>query len=216
MSAVIDRDYCLKHPVKIIRLFGLGVYLGMALSTHKTLLQRVTEKYQASRIPFPGPVGNAYRLSALFELRVSRIYAAMARQFAHEPDAAKLFSDLSQEETEHGRVMLTCLFQVTLSPKVGFIPSIRDPEIRAGLARLRALERRVRTLTLDEALDLALDLERGEVNIIFGRLLAQVDSAQLALFAERLRGPQNHSQSVPKRVKALRQGRATNTAAAAA
>ena len=207
MSAVIDRQYCLSHPVQIARLFGLDVCLGMLLSSHKTLLERVTEKYQANRIPFPGALGNAYRLSALFELRVARLYAAMARRFRDEPDAARLFADLSEEEMEHGRVMLTCLFQVSVSPSSAFMPSIRDPEIRAELSRLRSLERQVDQLSLDEALDLTIELERGEVNIIFGRLLGQVDSAQLQLFAHELTGPQSHATCVPRRIQDLKRSR---------
>jgi rubrerythrin len=213
MSAVIDRQYCLSHPFQIARLFGLDIFLGMLLSSRKTLLERVTEKYQASRIPFPGTLGNAYRLSALFEFRAARLYAAMARRFRDQPDAARLFSDLSEEEMEHGRVMLTCLFQVTLSQKPAFVPSIRDPEIRAELRRLRALERTIDQLSLDQALDLAIELERGEVNVIFGRLLGQVESAQLQLFAKELTGPQSHATCVPKRIQDLRRSRAAQSLA---
>jgi hypothetical protein len=203
MQALIDRDYCLRHPAKIIRLFGFGVYLGMLLDRRKTLLERVVEKYRAHGVAAPGAIGNAYKCSALFEFRVARISAAMARQFADQPAAAALFGELSDEEMEHGRVMLTCLFQVSVGPTLDFLPSVRDPEVRDALKRLRAIERRVPEMTLEEALTTTAGLERGEVNVIFGRLLGQVDKAQLALFAQQLTGTQNHSESVPRRIAEL-------------
>lgn len=205
MQAVIDRDFCLRHPLRIIRLFGPGVWLGMLLDRRKTLLERVLARYQAHAVPAPGALGCAYKCSALFEFRVARIYAAMAARFADQPAAAALFRDLSEEELEHGRVMLACLFEVTARPDLLFLPSVRDPEIRTALARLRAIEREVPQMTLAQALDTTADLERGEVNIIFGRLLGQVQRDQMALFAEHLGGAQGHSESVPRRIAALRQ-----------
>lgn len=216
MSAVIDRSFCLQHPFQITRLFGLDVFLGMLLSSRKTLLQRVADKYQASRIPFPGSVGNAYRLSALFEFRVARIYSAMAKRFGDDREAARLFAELAEEENEHGRIMLTCLFHITASEKPAFVPSVRDPEIRSELARLRLLEGKVATLSLDQALNLALDLESGEVNVIFGRLLGQVDAEQLRLFAAQLEGAQSHAESVPRRIAELRARRGTQATRQAA
>lgn len=205
MQAVIDRDYCLRHPGKIIRLFGLDVWLGMLLDRNKTLLERVVDKYRAHAVPLPGALGGAYKCSALFEFRVARIYAAMAERFADTPEASGLFQDLSEEELEHGRVMLTCLFHVTAGPGRDFAPSVRDPDIRDALRRLRAIERRVPEMDLGEALRVTGELEASEVNVIFGRLLAQVDKAELALFAEHLSGAEGHSESVPRRIAALRQ-----------
>jgi hypothetical protein len=204
MHAVIDRDYCLRHPAEIIRLYGLGVFLGMLIDKRMTLLERVTRNYQATRIPLPGPVGNAYRLSALIEYRISRIYAALADRFADDPEAARLFADLSAEEEEHGRVMLACLFHVKHSPTLRYVPSLLDPEIRATLIRLRTLKKQIHSLSLDAALELTAELEGGEVNVIFERLLRQVDAAQLVLCAERLAGALSHSESVPRRMKTLR------------
>ncbi|MCF7983917.1 MAG: hypothetical protein K9L70_05890 [Thiohalocapsa sp.] len=60
MQAVIDRAYCLRHPGRIVRLFGLDVYMGLLLNKRKTLLERVTEKYRTNAVAVPGAVGNAY------------------------------------------------------------------------------------------------------------------------------------------------------------
>jgi rubrerythrin len=213
MQAVIDRDYCLRHPAKIIRLFGFKVYVGMLVDKRKTLLERLVEHYRLHATAAPGSVGNAYKCSALVEFRVARIYAAMAERFAEDPEAATLFQDLSEEEMEHGRIMLTCLFYVTAGPDLRFVPSVRDPRVRDTMNRLRELEQRVPQMDLDEALRATAELEGGEVNVIFGRLLAQVDEAQLSLFAEQLEASQNHSESVPRRIAELKQRSKAGTAA---
>jgi rubrerythrin len=205
MQAVIDRAHCLKHPFKIVRLFGLDVFLGMLLRTDKTLLERIAEKYRARRIAMPGTVGSAYKLSALFEYRVAHIYGAMAERFRSIPEAHRLFLDLKEEEMEHGRLMLACLYQVAVSPDVQFVPSVRDPEIRESLNELRRIEREVAGMSLEQALATTGRLEASEVNTIFGRLLKQVGKAETELFAEELRGAKSHPESVPRRIKELRE-----------
>lgn len=204
METIIERGYCLRHPRKIIRLFGLDIYLGLLFDKKKSLLERLTNKYSIEGIPMPGSVGNAYKLSALIEFRVARIYKSMAEQFQETPDAHQLFMDLYNEEMEHGRMMLHCYYTVELSPSIKFIPGISDPKIRNTLHDLRALEKRVFTLSLDKALEITNELERGEVNIIFGQLLTQVDQEQSLLFIEQFKKAENHSESVPRRTRELR------------
>ncbi len=205
METIIERDYCIRHPNKIIPLFGLDIYFGLLFNTNTSLLERLTNKYYAAGIPMPGSVGNAYKLSALIEFRVARIYQRMAEQFRQHPAANKLFLDLYNEEMEHGRLMLLCYYTVELTPSIRFIPSVRDPEIRNTLQDLKALERRVHTFSLDQALDTTKELEQGEVNIIFGKLLSQVDQEQSLLFIEQFKQMENHSESVPRRIRELRQ-----------
>jgi hypothetical protein len=204
MQAVIDRDYCLKNPRKIIQLFGLDVFLGMLLGKDRTLLERVTEKYQARSVAMPGSLGNAYKLSALFEYRVAHIYGAMERRFAANRDVAALFRDLKEEEMEHGRLMLACLYRIGVGPEVDFVPTVREPSIRDSLNKLREIERKVPQMSLEEAFKVTIELEASEVNVIFGRLLNQVGKAETELFAEQLKGAQSHPESVPRRVKELK------------
>jgi len=205
MESIIERDYCIRHPGKIIGLFGLDVYLGLLFNKNKSLLERLTDKYSAHGVAMPGSVGNAYKLSALFEFRVARIYERMAERFKDQPAAKDLFMELHNEEMEHGRLMLVCYYTVELTPSIEFIPDVRDPAIRDALNELRELQRRVDTLSLPEALDITDELERGEVNVIFGKLLNQVDQAQSKLFAEQFKGVEGHSESVPRRIRELKQ-----------
>ncbi|MGE0082336.1 MAG: hypothetical protein AB7U81_13680 [Thiohalomonadaceae bacterium] len=204
MTGLIGRDYCFRHAGSIVRSFGFGVFLGTLASTRKTLLERAVAHYESRGYAFPGHVGRAYRLAALIEARVARIYGRLAERFAGEPEAAALFRELAQEELEHSRLMQLCRFLVVLHPRLEFVPAIRDPQIRAIRAELRALERRIDSMTLDQALDAAVAVEQGEINAVFERLLRQVDSEATRLFEGRLDEVQGHAKSVPRRVALLR------------
>ncbi|MEA3276887.1 MAG: hypothetical protein U9Q81_16725 [Pseudomonadota bacterium] len=100
--------------------------------------------------------------------------------------------------------MLTCLYQIAMNPSVDFVPSIRDPEIRESLGKLRATEKQVPAMSLEEALKVTDALEASEVNVIFGRLLKQIGKPETELFANKLKGAQSHTVSVPRRIKELR------------
>ena len=204
MAEIIGRKYCLKHPGKIIKVFGLEVFLGMLFSK-KSLLQRVTEAYEHYGIAMPGAIGNAYKISALIEYRMARLYGKMADRFVDREEVHTFFEELQREEKEHARLMMLCLYSVVLNQHVQFIPSIRDPEISGILRRIKAVERSVDTLTLDEALGLTEELEKGEINTIFDKLLKQTRRSESLIFEEEMQSLENHSRCVPKRIKALRQ-----------
>lgn len=204
MSALIDREYCLRHPGSIVRTFGLGTFLG-TIAGGKSLLERAVERHQRHGYAYPGYVGRAYRLAALIELRVARIYGKLARRFADQPEVAALFHELDEEEQEHSRLMELCRYVVVRHPRLKYLPEIRHPNIRAILAQLRELSRAVDALSLDDALDITVELEQGEINSIFDRLLKQTDADAARLFESRLRQAEGHAESVPRRVTALRE-----------
>ncbi len=205
MSGLIDRDYCLKHPGRIVESFGLAVFLGTIASNRKSLLERAVDHYESRGYAFPGHIGRAYRLAALVELRVAQIYGRLATRFASQSEVAAFFRQLQEEEWEHSRLMQLCRYLVVSHPRLKYLPEVRDPEIQAILSQLRALCKRVDALSLDEALDATVAIEQGEANIIFDRLLKQVDSDATRLFEGRLHEVEGHAESVPKRVAALRQ-----------
>jgi hypothetical protein len=200
MQAVIDRDYCIQNPAKIVRFFGLGIFFQMLLSNKKTLLERLTEKYLSSGISMPGPVGNAYKLSALIEFRIAKIYEAMAERFKDNLLVHELFVELSEEELEHGRIMLVCLFEIVMKKEIHFVPEILDPEIRKLLSQLRLIQHKVNEMSVEDALQTTKELEQSEVNVIFGKLLQQVGKPKLDIFSKQLEGAKNHSESVPRRI----------------
>jgi rubrerythrin len=205
VSGLIDRDYCLRHPGSIVRTFGVGVFLGTIASRRKSLLARAVEYHQLHGCAFPGHVGRAYRLAALIELRVARIYGKLAERFAAQPEVSAFFRTLEEEEQEHSRLMQLCRFLVVRHPRLKYLPEIRHPNIRAILALLRELSVAVDTLPLDKALEATVTLEQGEINSIFDRLLKQADVEPVRLFEGRLHEAEGHADAVPKRVAALRE-----------
>jgi hypothetical protein len=82
------------------------------------------------------------------------------------------------------------------------------------MEHLSEVERRVPQMDLDEALRTTAELEAGENRVVFGRLLSQIDEAQLALFAEPLEAAQSHCESVPRRIAELRERSRGSVAAA--
>lgn len=204
MSSLVSRSYCLAHPVEISQLYGLRVLLGTMINTKRTVFERVASSFSENRLAMPGPLGQSYRLSELCELRAARIYQAMTARFADVPLAHQLFKDLEEEENEHARLMRICLYSVRMSPHRQYMPSVRDPEIRVVMREMRRVERRVPFMSLDEALRAAEELETGEVNLIFGKLLNQVEEPEVGLLREMLRHAEGHNVSVPRRIGLLR------------
>jgi hypothetical protein len=204
MHTIVDRDYVREHAREVVKSFGLMAYLRALRTPKKGLLLQMTEKYLARGLPMPGPIGNAYKLSALLELRAARIYARLAERFHQNRLVREFFEELRDEEEEHGRIMTLCLYAIDASARIDFIPSVRDVEIRALLQELRKTERNTWRLSLDEALDLTERLESSEVNVIFDRLLKQAKNPKNELFVSQLAKAEGHAAAVPKRIKALR------------
>jgi hypothetical protein len=203
MSTLIDREYCLKHPQTIIKLFGTEVYLKM-MTSKKGLLENLTEYYAAHGYPMPGKVGDAYRLSSVLEYRMARIYKGFAEKFKDNSAAHELFSELQQEEEEHGRLMEICRYTVKTHPDLKYVPSVRDPAISEMLKELKQIAGSIEEMTLEEALDTTERLEQGEINTIFDRLLKQSGQSESDFFAEQMQHLEGHGTSVPKRIQELR------------
>ncbi len=208
MGEIIGRDYCLKNPAKIINLYGVGIFLGMLFSKKKSLLQRVTESYRMRGVPMPGYAGNAYKISAMIEFRIAGLYSQIAKKFGDQVAVRDLFLELQQEEMEHGRLMLLCLYTIALKPNLSFFPSVRDPEIRELTNWLREIRKKIDFLSLEEILELTEKIEQGEVNTIFGKLLKQTDQSESHLFREQMELLKDHAQSVPLKINKLRQKQA--------
>lgn len=205
MVSVVSRDYCLSHPIETSQLYGLDVFVSALLNTKRTVLEQIASSFSEHRLAMPGPLGESYRLSELCELRAARIYQAMAERFRSVVPAQRLFRDLEREEEEHARLMHICLYTVRMGPAVDYVPSVRDAEVRAAMKELRAVQHRVPSMTLDEALRVSEELERGEANLIFGKLLKQVAAPEVDLLKRLMRHAENHQESVPRRIAQLRQ-----------
>lgn len=205
MNDIIGRDFCLQQPTRVIRLFGIVSFLKMFFSPGKTLLESVLELHRRRGVEVPGPLGRAYKISALIEFRVARIYGKLAEKFSANRNVKEFFLELKDEEEEHGRLMLLCLFTTNYTSGTSYIPGIRDPEIQELLKKLRHFEKNLKPLSLDEALRLTVDLEKGETNIIFDKLLKQSVQEETCIFMEEMEKAGSHITSVPRRIKELRE-----------
>jgi len=212
MPTLIDREYCLKHPQTIIKLFGTELYLKL-MASKKRLLEHLTDYYAAHGYPMLGMVGDAYRLSSILEYRMARIYKSLADKFRDNPAAHALFSELQEEEEEHGRLMEICRYTVKNHPELEFVPSVRDPEIQTMLQELKQIAKNIEHMSLEEALETTERLEQGEINTIFDRLLKQTGQSESNFFEEQMHHLEGHGASVPKRIQELRETSAPTTRA---
>ena len=204
MGEIIGREYCLHNPMEIIRLFGARVFLGTLLNREKSLLQQVIASHSRRGIPMPGFVGKSYRIAAMIEYRVSRIYKKLALRFRDNAQVRDFYADLQREEEEHARLMLLCLYTVSLKSSVHYVPSIRDKAIRRITGYLRNIERGLGELSLDEALNITEELEKSEINAIFDKLLRQVDGEESLLFLEQLKQVEGHGAAIPRKIRELK------------
>jgi rubrerythrin len=199
-----SRDYCLTHPLEVCRLYGVGTFVGTLVGRRRSLLARVAETFHEHRTPMPGWVGRGYRIARLVELRVANIYRLLAERFADLTPVRDLFRDFEAEEIEHGHLMTVCLHTVKVDLAEAYAPSIFDPEIRALLRHLRAVQRRIPEMSLEEAFKAAEALEAGEANIVFGKLVRQVHEPEVSLLKHLLRDAEDHQESVPRRIWEVR------------
>jgi len=204
MQTIVDREHVQQHRGEVIRTFGLMAYIRAVGSRRKGLLEQVEKKYLDAGIAMPGAVGNAFRLSALLELRAARIYARMVKRFAEIQVLREFFEELQAEEEEHARIMTLCLYTIDNEVELDYVPSVRDPDVRKLLGEMRTHERNVWRLSLDEALDLTNKLEASEINVIFDRLLKHAQNPQNQFFISQLAKVEGHASAVPKRIKVLR------------
>ncbi len=204
MQTIVDRDHVRQHRGEVIKTFGLIAYIRAVSSRRKGLLEQIEKKYLESGIPMPGAVGNAFRLSALLELRAARIYARLVKRFEEVQVVREFFEELQAEEEEHARIMTLCLYTIDNEAELDYVPSVRDPDVRVLLREMRTHERNVWRLSLEEALDLTEKMEASEMNIIFDKLLKQAKNPQNQYFISQLAKVEGHASAVPKRIKALR------------
>jgi rubrerythrin len=209
MHTITNQQYIRQNAGEVIKSFGIIAYLRSLRAPAKGLLQQMVDQYLGSGIPMPGPVGNAYKISAVLEWRAARIYGQLALRFSANASVRAFFEELRDEEEEHGRIMLLCLYSVDAKAPIEFIPSVRDSEIRTLSQHLRHIERNCWKVSLDEALTLTEQLETSEINVIFDRLLRQAANPQSSFFIAQLTKAEGHASAVPKRIKALRETLAT-------
>jgi rubrerythrin len=129
------------------------------------------------------------------ERTIADIYSSFAERWPQQP-LGPLWRDLANDELGHG----------TLLDSAARLPGAEREEPSVDAAKLEAIRARVvsrlpkRETTLEQALDIALDLEELELDNIYRRLLALTtdDSRMLSTFRTAL-GPIQPSRGTPPR-----------------
>jgi hypothetical protein len=203
MEKRVDPGFAQHHPPLGSRSFGLLAYMRAAAGDRSEILTHLEQRRPRGR-QAPRSLGNALRLATLLELRAARIFARMALRFDEVAPLHAFFRTLREEGEEQARTFLLCLYNEACSAAPGPVSGIRDPEIRRLLRELRACERGVWRLSLDEALELTERLKASEISLIFDPLLLQIRPAENEFCIARLSKTRCQAREIAQRINRLR------------
>lgn len=181
MLGVIQKRHLLFHPLITIRCFGWRIFAqALAAPAGKTFLGLLQDFRTFHREP--NPVELLVARAAALERRAERIYASLADEFEHEPDAAAFFRSLSIQESSHAELLELCI-------EAAKGTHWNDPSSELWKSALEQLEARMAqfeaqaqsALPLIEALRLVISLETSEINTMFRNVV----DANATSFVER-------------------------------
>jgi ferritin len=121
-------------------------------------------------VPSPGTVDELFETAIALEEQAKALYLALAQKFAHEEDVAEFWRAYAQEEIAHARWLSAQ--KARLDPAILAQPA--DPDV------LRRARRRMEQTTasavaqirtLDDAYELAHEIESGETNAILAFMI---------------------------------------------
>lgn len=126
-----------------------------------------------------GTVGALFDMAIGLEHKAAELYDRLAEKFAHEPRVAAFWREYAGEERVHAEMLMT------LRSKVGSGVLNRETDMRvmgyAQQAMTVAVDKTVESIdNLDQAYELANDMEGGETNAIFEFLITEYAVAQEA------------------------------------
>jgi rubrerythrin len=126
-----------------------------------------------------GTVDALFDLAIDLEHRAAELYEVLATKFEHEPPVAEFWREYAEEERTHARTLTSIRSRIGEDVLAG-----EGDERMMNYARKemdRAVDQTVAQISnLDEAYELANDLEVGETNAIFEFLIDEYAVAQEA------------------------------------
>lgn len=126
---------------------------------------------------------------AEIERLVSKIYYRFSHLFMADPELREFWWEMAREEEQHASILQACRAMIEnyrddkLDPKIN---GAKADELRAWL--LAYLERGTRSLEIEEAFRIALEIEGSEIDAIYSQLL-QLGGPQIAKTMENLGVP---------------------------
>lgn len=111
-------------------------------------------------------VGDMFEQAILIERSAKKLYMELSKMFIDQPDASIIFGDLAKDEEHHAFV----LENVRNGLSVDELQSPPDPELAKKIASMggHSVEKMLASIhNLNDAYELAHDLEYSEVNKVF-------------------------------------------------
>ncbi len=123
-------------------------------------------------------VADVFDLAIEIEMKAGKLYEMLAGMFAHEPAVAGFWNDLKDDEAGHAEILRKAFAELP----VGGAESAAEPGIWVTLVELK---RRIDRCspndfkTLEDAYEVAHELEYSEVNGIFNLLASGLTSPEM-------------------------------------
>src|ERR1044071_7475079 len=133
---------------------------------------------------------NVYRRLIEFEEQAAEIYLRLASRFSTEnPKLSAVWLAMAIEEKQHAGLLQFCLSNGLFATDVPL-----ESELRKYAELFRSLKNRAAAaaLSLDEAFELAAELEGSEVNAIYCRLTTPVHASSYLLKQKIVTSPLAH------------------------
>ena len=123
------------------------------------------------------------------EKLVAKIYYRFSHLFLAQPELRDFWWEMAREEEQHASILAACREIILNYEEESLDPSINSETADRLSARLREfLARGNRSLGLEDAFRIALEIESSEIDVIYGKLL-QLGGAQIGKTMENLGVP---------------------------
>src|SRR5262249_13103858 len=124
-----------------------------------------------------------------FEEKAAAIYLKLASHFSDDRRLGPLWLDMAMEEKQHAGLLQFCVSERLFSPK---LPS--DAEINKFAALFRILEKQAASpsVKVNEAFNIAAELEGSEVNAIYSYLTSPLHASMYLLKRKIVASPSKH------------------------
>jgi hypothetical protein len=177
MVGVIRSWDILAHPIATIRSFGWRVFFKAAVPWQEQTFLSLLREAGWFRVATPPMAALLDRCIAL-ELRANRLYTALATVFAEQGLVGEFFSVLAQGEQYHADLLelaraaaIRSGWKVNLfNPWQEYLPRL-EQQMDAAEAAVAEID------SVDDALQIVVQIESSEINQVFSVVLAATNAA---------------------------------------
>lgn len=119
----------------------------------------------------PAPFDPLLRFADIEKL-VAKVYYRFSHLFLGEPELRDFWWEMAREEEQHASILAACREIILNYDEEPLDPSIsRETADRLGRRLREFLDRGSRSIGVDDAFRIALDIESSEIDVIYGKLL---------------------------------------------